>query len=201
MKTSETTSRPFDPRFLFILVSRDPTHSSLFLGRFPENNDKARDKLVDGFTNFRKSYPQGLRSSSQLTLPFPDVQGSMYHVALSSDYIEQQEENENGLDVTYEDRWGATFFEQCQILFNRAMKTRRFDSLAIQSYITMLTLALILGIDFGKVHIFVCFYDFCPFYKLSKAIWKEVCDWKLTMHVIRKKHAHLKKQHFNLEII
>ena len=68
----------------------------------------------------------------------------------SSDDIEQRKDNENGIDVSYEDRWGATFFEQCHILFSRAMKTRRLDSLAIQTYITMLALALILGRGIGK---------------------------------------------------
>jgi len=114
-------------------------------------DDKVHDKLIDGFTAFRKSYPQGLRSSSQLTLPLPGAQYSTSHGASSatsqsSDAIEQRKDNENGLDVTYEDRWGATFFEQCHILFSRAMKTRRFDSLAIQTYITLLSLAVILGL-------------------------------------------------------
>ena len=61
------------------------------------------------------------------------------------DQLASLQGTQHGASSSRERRWGAAYSQQISILFMRAMKTRRFDSLSTQDIIQFILVGLLSG--------------------------------------------------------
>jgi len=149
----------------------DLSNGMLDLGGRP--NQKKLDDMVAQYKAFHASHRAGLQSQSQLEdldhdrldrldrvdRDLEDAVGSPT-ASLRSSLQPSAVESEAaalgaGWGAAGGEKWGAGFVDQVGILFQRCLKTRRFESLSWQNFAQMLTVAVVIGMlwyDRGGKH-------------------------------------------------
>eukprot|EP00803_Ostreobium_quekettii_P010334 evm.model.scf_2037.2 EVM.evm.TU.scf_2037.2 scf_2037:9622-19005(-) len=102
-------------------------------------DDAMKDQIVARYEHFGISHKEGLQSLAEL-----EQEGADEAQVLPED-VGGRRSMQLQMDVsgTKGDRWGATYWGQVTILFERCIKIRRSESLGLQQYLRLLLTAII----------------------------------------------------------
>ena len=108
------------------------------------NGEESRAHLVDAMTHFLASNPRGFIRSQN------DEQhrraSKELHDFVPFDQTGPESQKNLLTGAKKSDRWGATFPQQCLILFSRAMRNRRFSSMSSQTFFQTIGCTVIVAI-------------------------------------------------------
>ena len=102
-------------------------HSGTTLNALGDNNDSGTDGAGNGVIDARRSRKGNPSSSRKYTTSTTNASAPTE-------------------DIQKDTRWAASFSEQIAILFQRSLRTRRFEVLSTQDFFQILTIAILAGL-------------------------------------------------------